>query len=68
MRMQVEVDSAKVASAASLLGSATPEETMDRALDEVIALVHRRRGLLELAAMAGSDEFADGDRRRDSWG
>ena len=64
----IDVDDEKLAEVRALLGTATAKATVNGALDEVIALAKRRTALVEVGAVAGSDDLADEERRRAAWG
>ena len=64
----IDVDDEKLAEVRALLGTATAKATVNGALDEVIALAKRRTALVEVSAIAGSDDLADEERRRAAWG
>jgi Arc/MetJ family transcription regulator len=64
----IDVDDEKLAEVRALLGTATAKATVNGALDEVIALAKRRTALVEVSAVAGSDDLADEERRRAAWG
>jgi hypothetical protein len=62
----IDVNDAKLDAVRALLGTTTLKSTVDAALDEVLALDQRRRGLL---AERGVDpaELADPDARQAAW-
>jgi Arc/MetJ family transcription regulator len=64
----IDVDDEKLAEVRALLGTATSKATVNGALDEVIALAKRRTALVDVSAVAGSDDLADEERRRAAWG
>ena len=64
----IDVDDEKLAEVRALLGTATAKATVNGALDEVIALAKRRTALVDVSAVAGSDDLADEERRRAAWG
>jgi hypothetical protein len=63
----IDVNDDKLDAVRDVLGTRTLKATIDAALDEVLALVQRRRALL---AERGVDDAAlsDPDARRASWG
>jgi hypothetical protein len=64
----VDVDDEKLDAVRALLGTATTKATVNGALEEVLALAARRRDLLDLAAVAGSEDLAHDQQRRAAWG
>jgi len=63
----IEVDDEKLAAVRDLLGTRTLRATVDAALDEVLALDHRRRALLRERGVE-VDVLADPAARRAAWG
>ncbi|MHB1929098.1 MAG: DUF2191 domain-containing protein [Acidimicrobiales bacterium] len=63
----VDVDDEKLEAVRRLLGTHTLKATVAGALDEVLALDHRRRGLLAERS-AVSTPLADPDERHAAWG
>jgi len=63
----IEIDDAKLAAAQKELGAPTIKMTVDKALDEVLALVARRRALMAEQSVDIS-ELADEQKRRSAWG
>jgi hypothetical protein len=61
-----EVDFDKVDRVKSMLGTTTLTDTVDAALDEVLAL-DRRRQLVELLFSSSDLELHDDGVRRDAW-
>lgn len=66
-KTSVLVDDRKIARARKLLGTAGIRDTIDRALDEVIALESRRQFVTWLRTMDGIDEEVLRDVRRRAW-
>lgn len=62
----IEVDDEKLEAVRDLLGTHTLKATVDEAFDEVLALAHRRKALLE-ARSHDESELADPDARRAAW-
>ena len=54
-RTTLVIDEKKLAKARKLLGTKGIKDTLDRALDEVIAADARRRAVLQLQSMDGLD-------------
>lgn len=63
----VDLDDDKLAQVRALLGTATLNDTVNGALDEVLAIAARREALLHEDAFAGSADLADDSRRRSAW-
>lgn len=63
----IDVDDDKLEAVREALGTTTIKATVNSALDEVIALVARRRVLLVEQAPANA-ELADPESRRAAWG
>lgn len=61
------VDDKKIARARKLLGTKGIRDTLDRALDEVIALDARRRVIERLRTMEGIDEQVLRNVRKEAW-
>lgn len=66
-KTSVLVDDRKLARARKLLGTLGIRDTIDRALDEVIALESRRQFVEWLRTMDGIDEEVLRDVRRRAW-
>lgn len=66
-KTSVLVDDRKLARARKLLGTAGIRDTIERALDEVIALESRRQFVAWLRTMDGIDEEVLRDVRRRAW-
>ncbi|HEY5854239.1 MAG TPA: DUF2191 domain-containing protein [Aldersonia sp.] len=64
----VDVDDVKLEQVRALLGTSTIKGTVNRALEEVLALAARRQALLDDEAVAGSADLADDEQRRAAWG
>jgi Arc/MetJ family transcription regulator len=62
----IEVDDAKLYEVRALLGTQTLKATVDAALDEVLALDHRRRTLLAERGI-NPTALADPEARRAAW-
>jgi Arc/MetJ family transcription regulator len=65
-RRDIEVDSDKLDAVQALLGTTTPDATVDAALEEVLALERRRRGLLAERGAEAVD-LSDPEARRAAW-
>lgn len=63
----VDVDDAKLDEVRALLGTSTTKATVNRALEEVLALAARRRALLDDEVVAGSADLAGDEQRRATW-
>jgi Arc/MetJ family transcription regulator len=63
----IDVDDAKLAAVRSELGTSSLKATVDRAFDEVLALVERRQELLETRGVDYS-VLASDEARRAAWG
>lgn len=63
----VDLDDGKLAQVRALLGTATLKDTVNGALDEVLALAARREALLHEEVVAGSADLSDDSRRRSAW-
>ncbi|MGH3094736.1 MAG: type II toxin-antitoxin system VapB family antitoxin [Streptosporangiales bacterium] len=63
----MDVDDAKLNEVRALLGTSTTKATVNRALEEVLALAARRRALLDDEAVAGSADLAQDEQRRAAW-
>ena len=61
------VDDKKLAKVRRLLGTKGIRDTIDRALDEVIAIQGRRRVIEQLRTMQGLDEKVLRNVRREAW-
>ena len=61
------VDDKKLAQVRRLLGTKGIRDTIDRALDEVIALQGRRRVIDQLRTMQGLDEKVLRNARKEAW-
>lgn len=61
------VDDRKIARARRLLGTKGIRDTIDRALDEVIAIRARRRVVDQLRTMDGLDERVLRNARKEAW-
>ena len=61
------VDDKKLAKVRRLLGTKGIRDTIDRALDEVIAIQGRRRVIEQLRTMEGLDEKLLRNVRKEAW-
>ena len=61
------VDDKKLAKVRRLLGTKGIRDTIDRALDEVIAIRARRRVIEQLRTMKGLDEQVLRNARKEAW-
>jgi len=61
------VDDKKIARVRRLLGTKGIRDTIDRALDEVIAVRARRRVIEQLRSMQGLDENVLRNARKEAW-
>lgn len=64
----VGVDEFKLEEVRALLGTSTIAATVNRALEEVLALAARPQALLGDETVAGSADLADDEQRRAAWG
>ncbi len=65
-KTSIDIDEGKLKAAGAVLGTRTKRETVDEALDEVIARDRRERLASRLESQAGID-LADADVMRAAW-
>ena len=65
-RMTIEIDEKKLARARRVLGTKGIKDTLEKALDEVLAMELRKNAVDRLIRLEGSD-LADGEVMRDAW-
>ncbi len=65
-RTTIEIDEKKLARARRVLGTKGIKDTLEKALDEVLAMELRKKAAARLVALDGTD-VADADVMKDAW-